>query len=137
MEEKVTKEVAENDFNNMLRAARTDWERYCRRNGEEAAAKNKEDIIELIQLGRLTIGDSGFPTFCPFTDDEDVSELSFHRMVLGSDIAAGNRSKGDDEFEKFYHRAGQYFKKSPSKIRTLEVGDIVDLMLLWNLFSRI
>lgn len=129
----VTQEIAEVDFERMLKAARVKWEKYKRRNPDEAEF-DREDVIDAIMDGTITIDDGGFPEL-HFSDGPDnARELKFKRRILGRDMSAAGRSKSDNR--AFYFAAGAYFGVSPSELEALETGDIALLQTLWVIFLR-
>lgn len=135
MEEKnkVAREVAIEEFSRIFRAARTTWEKYKRRNPEEAEF-DKEDILEAIENGTITVDDNGFPTLHFDAEFDSVKELKFKRRIIGKDISAASRSK--DESRALYFATGQYFGVSPAEIESLETGDISLLNAIWSIFLR-
>lgn len=133
MEEKkvLPEELAEKEFERLLKAARVRWDKYARRNPDDAEFE-KEDIVEAIVEGKIVVKEDGFPTL--HLDSELLEELNFKRRIIGKDLSAANRTK--DDGRAFYFAAGQYFGVSPTELESLETGDIALLKSLWMIFLR-
>jgi hypothetical protein len=133
MEEKnkLPETMAQEEFERILKVARCTWSKYVRRN-ETEAENDKEDIIEAIMSGQITVNDDGYPTVT--FDSEILPKLFFKRRIIGKDISAASKTK--DEARSFYFAAAQYFGCSPTEIESLETGDIALLKALWMIFLR-
>lgn len=133
MEEKkvLPEELAEKEFERMLKAARVKWDKYVRRNPDDAEFE-KEDILDAIVSGMIVVKENGFPTIT--FDSDVVPELNFKRRIIGKDLSAASRAK--DEARSFYFAAGQYFGVSPTELESLDTGDIALLKSLWMIFLR-
>ena len=133
MEEQITKEIAENDFDAMLKAARIKWEVYCSVHQRDAEI-DKEIIIDAIMDGRITIGESGFPTVHPDTDNEKLKELKIFRRPMRADKLAMDRVKDGQDMSKQDAVLGKFIDIAPKLLGLLEERDYNLLQSLWLIF---
>ncbi len=134
MTQQVDREIAESDFERILTAARVKWDKYKRRAPEDAEF-DREDIIDAIIEGTIVVGENGFPTVYPDTENEKVKELKFNRRLYGKDLTASSRCK--DEDRKMFFNLGNLFGVAPSEIEhSVDTGDLKLLVALWGIFLR-
>lgn len=129
----VTQEIAEKEFEDILKAARLKWDRYLKKNGD-SAIEDKEEIVNAIMDGEISVNENGFPTVHTHSDDDKMKELKFHRRLLGRDLRTLGKSLSDEQ--KFFEVAGRYFGVAAAEIEALEMGDIALIQMLWIMFLR-
>ena len=133
MEEQITREIAENDFDTMLKAARVKWDVYCRVHQRDAEI-DKEIIIDAIRDGRITINEVGFPTVHPETENEKLKDLKVFRRPVRADKLAMDRVKEGQDMSKQDAVLGKFIDVAPKMLGLLEERDYNLLQSLWLIF---
>lgn len=130
--EQIDRNVAESDFEMILKAARCKWNIYCMIEGNDAE-KDKELIIDAIMDRRVTVNDQGFPTLHTEEENEKLQKI-FMRRMKDSDLLAMDRVKDGHNHGKTNAAIGKWVGLAPAMIGLLDRKDKVLLETLWCIF---
>ena len=76
-DEVLTAEIAEQEFNRMLKSARVRWNVYETVHGKRDVEADRMIVIDALQYGQIELNDEGFPTV---NTNSDVDKLK--RLVM-------------------------------------------------------
>jgi len=128
----VTREVAEADFNRILKAARVKWELFRQFSGTRDADNDKTFIIEEIMSGGITVNDDGFPTV--HTEKQGAEKIKIFRRPIRADKLMIDRCKDGHNVKAQDAVLGEFLKVSPSILESLDEVDFKKIEVLWFLF---
>ena len=136
---KVNEEVAQAEFERILKAARVKWWKLGKVAGKADTEALKIEIVDAIMDGRVTVNDQGFPTIHTDNKNEKLQSISILCRPIRAHKLAADRVNSDFE-EKAKDTVIASFlsvgntKYSASEIGLLEEGDYNILDWLWSLF---
>jgi hypothetical protein len=133
MEQQVTREIAEQDFDRILKAARIKWTIYSKIIGRDADV-DREIIIDAIEDGRITVNDEGFPTVYPDTQTEKLKEVKIFRRTTRGDKLAMDRVKDGHNIAKQDAVLAKFLGIAPGMLQLLEDRDYNLIDCLWTIF---
>jgi len=128
----VTEEIAEQDFERMLKAARVKWDLYRQISGTRDADNDKALIISEIMDGRISVNESGFPTV--HTESEIQPEIKIFRRSTRADKLMIDRCKEGHNVQAQDAVMGVFLKVAPTVLQKLDDVDYRNVEVLWSLF---
>jgi hypothetical protein len=132
MEEKVSREIAERDFETFCTAARINVERYKSDAEAEAFISNKEIFIEGVMSGKIIVDENGWPTV--MTDNEEMKEIRFSRRPKGFDRVQMDKVHADALHTRIFAWIASLTGKSSKRLQELEEHDLSFLEAVFHLF---
>ena len=128
----ISEEVAMDDFNRMLRAARVKWDLYKQVSGQRDAENERAVIVDAIMDGRVIIDDNGFPTVRVELDS--VKEIKITRRGCRGDWLMIDRVKEGHNSAAQNAVMGKFLGVAPAVIELLEGQDFTLIQALWWIF---
>ena len=123
----VSEEVAEQDFQRILKFAKVNM----KADGEARKLFDgvKQEIIEDIMQGHITVEESGRPTVV--TADES---FTFKRNFTGKDYLLEDKHKSSDDFVCIFEQIGVLCEKSAEYINKLSRNEVDRLRAVYTVF---
>lgn len=130
----VTREIAEQEFDRIVKFARVKWEKYAQFAGNKDADAEREMIIDAIMDGYVSVDDEGRPTVHTAHENENLKEIKIVRRPIKADKLAMDRVKEGQDQAKELATLGKFLCIAPSALGQLEEADYNVLSTLWFLF---
>ena len=133
MNDKVAKEVAEQEFNRFVESMDLDVDPADMDEDDRKGFNQQKDrVIAAIQFGALVIKDSGEPVFTPQrTNDADA--ITFHEPT-GASLMAMDRKKKTEDIGKLYAAMGDITKTHANVFSKMKMADLKVCMAITTLF---
>lgn len=129
---KITKELAEADFQRFADMARLDLERPRNSNDRRDLDEDKEQFIYFVTKGRVTVDDDGYPTV--HTESEELPAVRFGRRPRVTALRAMDKCKRNNENGKMLAMMADVLGIAPAKMNALEYADFEVVSLVFSLF---
>lgn len=133
MENQISREIAEQDFDRILRAARIKWEIYSMMAGRDGDV-DRAIIIDAIMDGRITVNDDGFPTVYTESENEKLKEIKIFRRSTRGEKLAMDRVKDGHNIAKQDAVLAKFLGLAPAMLQLLEDRDYNLIDCLWTIF---
>lgn len=130
----VTEEMAKQEFDRMLKAARVKWDKYVLYAGGRDAENERDLIVDNIMDGIVTINDLGFPTLRTPHKHPKLAEIKIFRRPISADKLMMDKEKEGHEIAKERAVVAKFLGITPSLISQLEEVDETVLKTLWHIF---
>ena len=133
MENKVAKEVAEQDFERFADAMDLDVDTSKMDEDDRKGFQVQKDrIVSAICSGALYVNDNGEPVFTP-QRTKDAGEITFHEPD-GAALMAMDRKKKTEDIGKLYATMGEMTKTSAKTFSVMKMADLKVCMAISTLF---
>lgn len=130
----VSKDVAEEDFKRILKAARVRPYRMTILGLQELYEQSKALIIDDIRAGTVIVGEQGFPTVkCEDHKGNELS-LTFQRRIFGGDLLAEDKFKNEQSQGCRQAQIGRLVGKGKETIETLDLEGLNACLRIQQLF---
>lgn len=130
--EKISREIAEADFNRFCEMARLDMERPRNANDRRDLDEDRDSFIYYVQKGVITVDDNGYPTV--HTQSEDLPAVRFGRRPNVTALRAMDKCKKTNDNGKMLAMMGDTLMIPSAKFNTLEYIDFEAVSLVFSLF---
>lgn len=130
MENEISREVAEEEFERMRKYARARFNRVRNKNEKLDLDDLKESLIADIMEGKVIVDEKGSPSV--LTESEDTPKITFTRKPWGAISGAMDREKAGQENKKMTAGISAATGVIMGRLEALEVSDF---MILSNVFS--
>jgi len=132
MEECVSQEVAEAEFERFVEAMEIDLDTTGLDEEEiRDTQQDKTRIVRAIKNGRVTVNEGGLIAFVPRTDG--AGPIIFHAPT-GAALAAMDKKKGHHDVGKMYSSMASITRTSEATFSKMEMPDLKVCMAIWTLF---
>lgn len=132
MEEKISHELAEAEFNRFARVARLDMEKP-RDFSERTDVNSSRDLfIYHVKRGDIEVDEEGWPTV--LTQSEDLPRIAFTKRPKVTALRAMDKYKRSDETAKTLAMMGDTLGIAPVKLNGLDHADFETVSLVFSLF---
>ena len=128
----VAENVALEEFERILRAARIKWNLYVQVEGRDGEL-DKEIIVDAIKDGRVSVNDDGFPTIHTENSNDKLKTIHLRRFT-DADMLAADRVKAAHDGAKMNAILGKWTGIDAALISLLESRDKRLLERLWSIF---
>lgn len=132
MEYKISKEMAEEEFDRFAQAARLDMEKPREQADRTDVFSSRELFIYHIQRGNITIDEEGWPTV--HTQNEELPEIKFRCRPKVTALRVMDKYKSTDESAKMLAMLGATLGISPVKLNALDYADYEIAGLVFSMF---
>ena len=129
---KITKEVAEAEFQRFADMARIDMERPRNTNERRDLEDDREQFVYFVEKGRITVDEEGYPTVN--TESEDLPTVRFGRRPRVTALRAMDKCKKNNENGKMLAMMADTLGIAPAKLNSLEYADFEVVSLVFSLF---
>jgi hypothetical protein len=144
----VTREIAEEDFGRICKAARVKWELYRTRTGKADADGDRdrtrtgkadadgdrESIVDAIMDGEITVDADGWPTVHTEHDSDKLKDIKIFRRPIRGDKLAMDRTKEGQNIQAQDSIMGKFLGLAAKELQALEETDYSRVESLWLLF---
>jgi hypothetical protein len=120
----MSREVAEDNFDLMCKAARIKWDRYRETNGKKDADEVREKLVYAIEDGEITISSDGWPTVHGYTQSGKQKDVKITHRPFGAERLMSDRVPEGKDVAKMYAVIGKFTGVSPADIASLEETDL-------------
>jgi len=132
MDEKISREMAEAEFERFAACARLDLSEFRPEKDKAEVDANRESFIEDVMAGRLVVDAEGWPTV--LTESEDLPQVRFPRRPSGVDRIAMDKCKQDALNYRTYVWVGSVTKVAAAKLSALDDHDWKRIWRVFDLF---
>jgi hypothetical protein len=132
MEDKISKEMAEEEFDRFAKAARLDMEKPRDQADRTDVFSSKELFIYHIQRGNISVDEDGWPTV--HTQSEDLPDIQFRCRPKVTALRVMDKYKATDESAKMLAMLGATLGISPAKLNALDYADYEVAGLVFSMF---
>lgn len=133
MNDKVAKEVAEEEFNRFVECMDLDVDPAdMDEDDRKGFVQQKDRVIAAIQSGALVISDKGEPTYTPQRTN-DVEPITFYEPT-GASLMAMDRKKKTEDIGKLYAAMGDMTKTHANVFSKMKMADLKVCMAITTLF---
>jgi hypothetical protein len=129
---KISEELAQAEFERILKAARVKWDLYKAVQGARDAESVRMIIVDAIMDGRVVVDAEGFPTVR--TSSDTVQEIKVFRRGVRGDWLMVDRVKEGHNVQAQDAVMAAFLKKSPAELQLLETSDYSLVESLWWIF---
>ena len=130
----MTLEMAESEFNRMLKAARVKWHVYSAVHGKRDVEAEKTLLVDAIQCGQIELNDEGFPTINTAHESEKLKRVVMHGRSVGANWLTMDRVPDGQEMRKLYSVIGKAFGLAAAEVGALEDADLNVIRSVWQIF---
>lgn len=130
----VSREVAEQEFERMLKAARVKWRMYEIKHGKRDVEIDREIIIDGIMDGVVTINDDGMPTVFTQHENDRLKEVTFKRRPIKADRLVADRVAAGHDAKKIDVMLARLLDLSPAEVASFEEADAGLIESIWCVF---
>jgi hypothetical protein len=131
-EHKVDQETAEAEFERFASFARIKMDRMRNTNTRRDLDEARQQFIEEVMDGRITVDEAGVATV--HTDSDDIPDVRFGRSVTAMNLAAADKRKENEDVAKMNAMMGAATGIAPGRIAKLEAPDWFNVALVFGLF---
>lgn len=133
MEEKISREVAELEFNRFTDAMDIDVD-TSKMDEEDTKGLNqlRDRVVGAIMNGSLTINDDGEPTFSP-RRSRNTDPITFYEPT-GATLMAMDRKKKSEDMGKLYVAMADMTKTTPATFSSMAMADLKVCIAVVTLF---
>lgn len=133
MNDKVAKEVAEEEFNRFVECMDLDVDPAdMDEDDRKGFVHQKDRVIAAIQSGALVINDKGEPTYTPQRTN-DAEPITFYEPT-GTSLMAMDRKKKTEDIGKLYAAMGDMTKTHANVFSKMKMADLKVCMAITTLF---
>jgi len=133
MNDKVAKEVAEEEFNRFVECMDLDVDPAgMDEDDRKGFVQQKDRVIAAIQSGALVISDKGEPTYTPQRTN-DAEPITFYEPT-GASLMAMDRKKKTEDIGKLYAAMGDMTKTHANVFSKMKMADLKVCMAITTLF---
>lgn len=133
MNDKVAKEVAEQEFSRFVECMDLDVDPADMDEDDRKGFNQQKDrVIAAIQSGALVISDKGEPTFTPQRSN-DADAITFYEPT-GASLMAMDRKKKTEDIGKLYAAMGDMTKTHANVFSKMKMADLKVCMAITTLF---
>lgn len=133
MNDKVAKEVAEEEFNRFVERMDLDVDPAdMDEDDRKGFVQQKDRVIAAIQSGALVISDKGEPTYTPQRTN-DAEPITFYEPT-GASLMAMDRKKKTEDIGKLYAAMGDMTKTHANVFSRMKMADLKVCMAITTLF---
>jgi len=124
--------MAEQEFERFASCCRLDLSTFRPEKDQAEVEANRENFIEDVMSGRITVDDEGWPSV--HTDHPDVPVVKFPRRPNGHDRCAMDKCKADAQHYRTYVWVGSVTRIAAAKLASLEDHDWKRVWRVFDLF---
>jgi hypothetical protein len=131
-EQKISQEMAEEEFNRFATVARLDLEKPRDESDRSDVLTMRDLFIYHVKKGNITVDDEGWPTIR--TQSDDLPQIVFHNRPKVTALRAMDKCKRDNNNAKFLSMMGDALGIAPVRLNSLDYADFETVSLVFNLF---
>ena len=132
MEQKISKDMAEEEFDRFAQSARLDMEKPRDESDRTDIFTSRDLFIYHIQRGNIVVDEEGWPTVK--TQSEELPEVRFSKRPRVTALRVMDKYKANDSSAKMLAMMGDTLGISPVKLNSLEYADFEIVSLVFNMF---
>ena len=129
---KVSKEIAEADFERFAARARLRLDRINDSDTRRDVANEREQFIEEVMDGRIVVDEEGWPTV--YTESEILPELKFTNRPKVTALRAMDKAKPGNENAKMLAMMADTLRIPSAKFNSLDLIDFQNVSLVFSFF---
>jgi hypothetical protein len=130
--EKISKEIAEEEFGRFAKAARLDMEKPRDESERTDIFTSKDLYVYHIHKGDMVVDEEGWATVR--TQSEELPEVRFTKRPKVTALRVMDKYKSNDSSAKMLAMMGDTLGISPVKLNGLDYADFEIVSLVFNMF---
>lgn len=130
--EKISREIAEADFDRFCDMARLDFDRPRNTSERRDLDDDRASFIYFVEKGRITVDEEGYPTV--HTDSEELPAVRFGKRPRVTSLRAMDKVKKNNDNGKMIAMMADTLMIPSAKFNTLEYADFEIVSLVFSLF---
>jgi len=132
MENQISREVAESDFDRFAKFARLKMDRVRNLNEKTDVEELRAFVVDEIVDGRITVDDGGRVTIR--TESAETPEVKFVHRPFGTIIKAMDMQKTGQDGAKQLAAIAETCGISKAKLEALEYRDLANVQVIFSMF---